>query len=189
MNWDAAAAESRAVLEHVYGPLRLAIEQTAAEMVGCLRAGGKVLCCGNGGSAADAQHLAAELVNRFLLNRRPYAGLALTTDTSVLTSVGNDFGFEQAFEKQVQALGRRGDLLVGFSTSGNAENVLRAFAAAREAGLRTLAITGGTGGRLAAVSDRVLSIACTRHTPRIQEGHLYVLHLLCEIVEAELAKA
>jgi D-sedoheptulose 7-phosphate isomerase len=188
MDWLSILAENRRVAEYVTHDLRPAADQAAARLVACLRAGGKVMACGNGGSAADAQHLAAELVNRFLLERRPYAALALTTDSSVLTSVGNDYAFEQVFEKQVRALGRPGDVLVVFSTSGNSPNVLRAVEAAREAGIPTIGFLGGSGGRMQSRVDLPLTVACSTHTPRIQEGHLLLLHLLCERVEAELAE-
>ena len=176
-------ADYRAVADAIFGPLRPAIEAAADDLVAAVRAGHKVLFCGNGGSAADAQHFAGEFINRFLLERRPYAGLALTTDTSVLTAIGNDYGYDQVFEKQILALGRPGDVLVAISTSGNAANVCRAARAAKAAGLRTLAMTGGTGGQLAGLADRVLSLACTPSTPRIQEGHQLMMHLMCESVE------
>ena len=145
--------------------------------------GGKLLIFGNGGSAADAQHIAAEMVNRFLRNRRPYAAIALTTDSSILTSVGNDFDFDQVFEKQVQALGRPGDVLVGISTSGNSRNVIRAVDAANALGLHTIGMLGGTGGALQAKVGLPLTVSCTPHTPRIQEGHLLMVHLICERIE------
>jgi len=186
MNWDRLEADSLAVLREIAGPLRPAIEAAAEELSACLLAGGRILLCGNGGSAADAQHMAAELVNRFLRNRRPYAAVALTTDTSILTSIGNDFGFDDIFAKQVIALGRSGDVLVAFSTSGASENVCRAAEAARAAGMRTIAISGGTGGRLAGMADRCLCIASTSHTPRVQEGHQLILHILCERIEERM---
>ena len=150
--------------------------------------GGKLLIFGNGGSAADAQHLAAEFVNRFLINRRPLPALALTTDSSVLTAIGNDFSFDQVFVKQVQALGRPEDLALGISTSGTSANVVKGMQAAREIGMRTAALTGGTlrpGGDLAALCDLVLNVP-TDATPHIQETHLWIEHLLCEIVEKQL---
>ncbi len=183
MDWNTIAADVLEVAHLVLGPLQPEIERAARRMADTLQAGGKVLVCGNGGSAADAQHLAGELVNRFLMERRPYACVALTTDSSVLTSVGNDYDFSQVFEKQVQALGRPGDLLVGISTSGQAANVRKAFQAARVIGVQTLAFTGGDGGALAPLADQVISISCTRRTPRIQEGHLLVMHTLCERLE------
>ncbi len=187
MNWDAIAADSLAVAHEVLTRLRAPVEAVAEELAAALRAGGKLLLCGNGGSAADAQHMAGELAHRFLRDRAPFAAVALTTDTSILTAVGNDTDFAFVFEKQVLALGRPGDWLVGFSTSGGAANVCRAFEAARSHGLQTLAIVGGDGGRLAGLADRTLCVACTKATPRIQEGHQLLLHLLCERIEEELA--
>ena len=150
--------------------------------------GGKLLIFGNGGSAADAQHLAAEFVNRFLINRRPLPALALTTDSSVLTAIGNDFSFDQVFVKQVQALGRPEDLALGISTSGTSANVVKGMQAAREIGMRTAALTGGTvrpGGDLAALCDLVLNVPADA-TPHIQETHLWIEHVLCEIVEKQM---
>ncbi len=150
--------------------------------------GGTLLIFATGGRAADAQHLAAEFVNRFLINRRPLPALALTTDSSVLTAIGNDFSFDQVFVKQVQALGRPEDLALGISTSGTSANVVKGMQAAREIGMRTAALTGGTlrpGGDLAAICDLVLNVP-TDATPHIQETHLWIEHLLCEIVEKQL---
>ncbi|HMP77107.1 MAG TPA: D-sedoheptulose 7-phosphate isomerase [Kiritimatiellia bacterium] len=189
MNWDQLAVDHLAVVDQVFNELRPEIEAVADDLAACLRAGGKILLCGNGGSAGDAQHIAGELVNRFLKERRPYAAIALTTDTSVLTAVGNDYSFDQVFEKQVQALGRAGDVLIAISTSGNAANVLRAAQAARDAGMRVIAMTGGTGGKLASLAHRCLSISCTRLTPRIQEGHLLVFHAFCELLEEKMEQA
>ena len=189
MNWDGLAEACRAVTHEVATRLRPEIERAGAELAECLRAGGKLLICGNGGSAADAQHMSGELVNRFLRNRRPYAAIALSTDASVVTSIGNDFGFAGVFEKQVQALGRPGDVLVAFSTSGNSENVVRARRAARAGGLRTVALSGGTGGRMRELADRLLCVTASAGTPRIQEGHEVIMHALCEIVEETLEGA
>lgn len=189
MNWDNIAVEHLAVVDQVFNELRPRVEEAAEELARCLKNGGKILVCGNGGSAGDAQHIAGELVNRFLRNRKPYAGIALTTDSSVLTAIGNDFSFDQVFEKQVQALGRPGDVLIAISTSGQAANVLRAVQAARAQGLRTIAMTGGTGGALAPSVDLCLSVSCTRHTPRIQEGHLLIFHAFCELLEEKMESA
>ena len=183
MNWDHIAVDYLAVADQVFNELRPAIEQLTREMAGRLKAGGKVMLCGNGGSAADAQHIAGELLNRFLKERRPYAALALSTDTSTLTAIGNDYGFDQVFEKQVQGLGRPGDMLLVISTSGNAPNVCRAVQAARKQGIYTVALTGGTGGQVAGLVDACLSISCTKSTPRIQEGHELIFHLFCEHLE------
>ena len=183
MNLDRIAEEYLAVAHEIFGPMRHSITEASRDIVHCLRAGKKIMFCGNGGSAADAQHFAAEFVNRFLLEREPYAGLSLTTDTSNMTSIGNDFGFEHTFAKQVVALGQSGDMLVGISTSGNAENILRAIAAGKSLDIAILALTGGGGGELAKVADRVLSVESTTHVPRIQEGHQLIMHLICEQVE------
>jgi|LSQX01.3.fsa_nt_gb D-sedoheptulose 7-phosphate isomerase len=187
MDWDQFAEGHLDVAHEVLTRLRPEIEAVAAGMAACVRAGGKVLACGNGGSAADAQHFAAELVNRFQRERRPYAALALTTDSSVLTSIANDYDFEQVFSKQVEALGRAGDVLLAISTSGNAANVCRAVAAAKAAGLRTVALCGGTGGDLAPLCDQQLRITSSEVTARIQEGHLMILHALCGLIEEQLA--
>ncbi len=158
------------------------------QMVMTIRRGGKILLFGNGGSAADAQHMAAEFVNRFLINRRPMAALALTTDSSVLTSIANDFSFDEIFVKQVQALGKPEDLALGISTSGGSVNVLKAMEVAREIGMVTAALTGGLagdGGAVGRASDFVLNVPSDM-TPHIQETHLWVEHLLCELVEKEI---
>ena len=153
-----------------------------------LKAGGKALACGNGGSAADAQHFAAELVNRFERERPPLAAVALTTDTSTLTSIANDYAWQQVFSKQVRAIGRKGDVLLAISTSGNSGNVLDAVQAAHETGVQVVALTGAGGGKIAAALDsRDVSI-CVPHkvTARIQEVHLLVLHCLCDAIDQQL---
>ena len=157
-------------------------------MAGALRAGGKILACGNGGSAADAQHFAAELVNRFERERPPLAGPALTTDSSTLTSIGNDYGYEQVFEKQLRALGRKGDVLLAISTSGNSANVIAAMRAARELGLQIVALTGNGGGKMAALLATGDVHVCVPHkrTMRIQEVHLLALHCLCDGIDSQL---
>ncbi|MBM4300563.1 MAG: D-sedoheptulose 7-phosphate isomerase [Deltaproteobacteria bacterium] len=146
------------------------------------KSGGKVLIFGNGGSAADAQHLAAEFVNRFQVERPPLAALALTTDTSILTAVANDYDFKEIFAKQVRALGRPGDLAWGISTSGNSANVVAGLETARALGLKTLALSGGDGGPVAAASDAAL-IVPSRNTPRVQEVHITIGHVLCDLVD------
>jgi D-sedoheptulose 7-phosphate isomerase len=157
-------------------------------MAGSLRSGGKVLACGNGGSAADAQHFAAELVNRFERERPPLAGLALTTDSSALTSIANDYGYDQVFEKQVRALGRRGDVLLAISTSGNSASVVAAMRAARELGVGVVALTGRGGGKMAEHLGPGDVHVCVPHerTMRIQEAHLLVLHCLCDGIDTLL---
>lgn len=151
-------------------------------IVDALKSDNKILIFGNGGSAADAQHMAAEFVNRFLIDRRPLAAIALTTDTSILTSIGNDFSFDDIFVKQIQALGRPGDLALGISTSGNSPNVVGAIETAKTMDIRTVCLTGGSGGRLKEIAELVLNVP-TPKTPHIQEVHLWVEHLVCQLVD------
>ena len=165
-------------------PIARGIELMAA----ALRAGGKILACGNGGSAADAQHFAAELVNRFERERPPLASIALTTDSSALTSIANDYSYEQVFAKQLRALGRKGDVLLAISTSGNSGSVLAAMQAARELGVAVVALTGRGGGKMAehlAPGDVHVCVPHAR-TMRIQEVHLLVLHCLCDGIDTQL---
>ena len=154
-------------------------------LVECLRSGHKILVFGNGGSASQAQHFASELVNRFLQERPPLAALALTTDTSALTSIANDADYEQAFSRQVEALGSPGDVALGLSTSGNSPNVIKALKKSREMGLVTVALTGRTGGLLVDLADHLLDVPSDA-TPRIQEVHLLLLHLMAEDLENRL---
>lgn len=162
------------------------IARVAALTAETLRAGGKLLFCGNGGSAADAQHLATEYVVRFRRNRAPLAAVALTTDTSLLTAAGNDFGFDAIFERQVRALGRPGDVLFLHSTSGESENLLKAAIAARELGIRTVAMLARGGGRLAGLVDTPV-IVPTDNGAHAQELHLAIGHAICDLVESEFA--
>jgi len=164
------------------------IARAALLMSAALKAGGKIMSCGNGGSAADAQHFAAELVNRFERERAPLAGLALTTDSSALTSIGNDYSYDLVFEKQLRALGRKGDVLLAISTSGNSASVLAAIRAARELGVAVVALTGNGGGKMAALLDAADVHICVPHTRtmRIQEVHLLTLHCLCDGIDSEL---
>ena len=159
------------------------ILRQADDMAERLRRGCRILVCGNGGSAADAQHLAAELSGRYLKERRALAGIALTTDTSALTAIGNDYGFDQIFSRQVEALGRPGDLLIGISTSGNSPNVLLAVEAAKRLGLHTLGLLGRDGGKLKDQVDDALVVSSTV-TARIQEVHQMVYHFWCEALDA-----
>lgn len=161
-------------------------EKALQAMCACLRSGGKILVCGNGGSAAQAQHFAAELVNKFSLVRPAYAAIALTTDTSALTSIANDEEFRVVFSRQVEALGRNGDMVLALSTSGNSPSVTAALETARERGLKTVALTGEGGGLLASLGDYLLDVPSTS-TPRIQEVHLVLLHLLAEEIELRLS--
>ncbi|HTV81318.1 MAG TPA: D-sedoheptulose 7-phosphate isomerase [Acidobacteriaceae bacterium] len=178
-----AIAEHLAVIEALGGQQPV-LERVAAEMAQALLRGNKVLWCGNGGSAADSQHLAAELVGRFRRERRAMPSIALTTDTSILTAIGNDYGYEQVFRRQVEALCVAGDVLVGLSTSGNSRNVCLALAEARALGALTVAFTGAGGGAMKQIADIVLCIP-SRDTARIQEGHILCGHMLCDWVELE----
>lgn len=157
----------------------------AEDMAERLKRGCRILVCGNGGSAADAQHFAAELSGRFVKERRALGGIALTTDTSALTAIGNDYGFDRIFARQVEALGRPGDLLVGISTSGNSPNIILAVEAAKQLGIRTLGLLGRDGGKLKALVDDALVVA-SPVTARVQEVHLMVYHFWCEAIEAKL---
>ena len=188
MDWDVFAEGHLDAAHEVLTTMRPAIEAVAAGMAERIRQGGKVMVCGNGGSAADAQHFAAELINRFMRERRPYAGMALTTDSSVLTSIANDYAFAQVFSKQVEALGRKGDVLLAISTSGNAENVCCAVEMAKKTDIWTVALCGGKGGALAKLADEVLCVASSGVTARIQEGHIMIIHALCQIIEEKMAE-
>ncbi len=167
------------------GPGAAAIAQAGELLVRVLAGGGQVLVFGNGGSAADAQHFAAELVGRFVRTRRGWPAVALSTDTSVLTSVANDFGFETVFARQVEALGRPGDLAVGITTSGASPNVVRALETARARGLQTIALTGNDGGAAGRIAGVHVNVPETV-TARVQEAHMTVLHLLCAFVDREV---
>jgi D-sedoheptulose 7-phosphate isomerase len=163
------------------------IEKAAETIICSLKAGHKVLVFGNGGSAADSQHFAAELVGRFKKERRPMPAIALTTNTSILTAVANDYGYEATFARQVEALGKKGDVAVGISTSGSARNVIEGIKMAKGCGLSTVGITGGDGGKLKEMCDIVIT-AGSRDTARIQEAHITVIHVLCELVERWMLK-
>jgi D-sedoheptulose 7-phosphate isomerase len=158
------------------------LKRIAEEMTRAVFAGNKVLWCGNGGSAADSQHMAAELMGRFRRERRGIASIALTTDTSILTAIGNDYGYERVFARQVEALCAKGDVVVGLSTSGNSKNVCAALETAQKLGAFTVALTGAGGGAMASIADIALAIA-SKDTARIQEGHNLCGHMLCDWVE------
>ena len=162
------------------------LEQAVDLVAAALKAGHKVLLFGNGGSAADAQHVAAEFVGRFLIERRPLPAIALTTDTSALTAIGNDYGFDEVFARQVRALGQKGDVALVISTSGRSPNVLKAVAACREIGIRTVGLTGGDGGDLAKAVDVSLRVSASKLSARIQETHILIGHVLCELVDRRL---
>jgi D-sedoheptulose 7-phosphate isomerase len=165
-----------------------AIVAAAEVMVQCLRSGGKLLFFGNGGSAADAQHLAAEFVGRFVLERRGLPAVALTTDSSILTAVGNDYGFDRVFSRQIEALGAPGDVAIGLSSSGNSPNVIAAIKEAKKQNLQTIGLAGKDGGELAKCVHIPITVACS-NTARVQECHIAIGHLLCELVENELSGA
>jgi D-sedoheptulose 7-phosphate isomerase len=164
------------------------VARAAEILIGALREGGKIMIFGNGGSAADAQHIAAELVNRLNRDHPPIAAIALTTDTSIITSIANDTTFDELFERQVLALGKAGDAVLAISTSGNSPNVLRAVAAARRLGIHTIALAGKDGGQITAISDLALVVG-SKSTQRIQETHITIGHILCELIEDALYPA
>lgn len=180
--------EGSDVLRQTANCLSSEIVTVAEQIIGVLHAGGKVLICGNGGSAADSQHFAAELVGRFRRERPSWAAIALTVDASILTSLGNDFGFEQIFARQVQALGRPGDILVAISTSGSSKNVLAAVKVATTKGVKTIGMTGAGSSQLESMVDFHLPIPST-NTAFIQQGHMAVIHILCGLIEDSLASS
>ena len=161
------------------------INTVADIMVATLRSGGKVLWCGNGGSAADAQHLAAELSGRFYYDRQPLNSDALHCNTSFLTAAANDYGYDLAYARLLKCIASKGDILVGISTSGNSQNIINAFAVAREMGITTVAMTGKTGGKMATTADYLINVPST-DTPRIQEAHITIGHAICEQIEATM---
>jgi len=154
-------------------------------LTAALKSGNKILIFGNGGSAADAQHIAAEFVNRFIIERPPLPAIALTTDTSIITSIGNDYDFSEIFAKQIRALGQAGDVAWGISTSGKSANVVRGLETAKKKGLVTIGLTGGDGGDIARIVDYAL-IVSSRNTPRVQEVHIAVGHVICEMIDYKL---
>lgn len=164
-----------------------AIERAAQVSIDCLEAGGTLFFFGNGGSAADSQHVAAEFIGRFQKERRALAAIALTTDTSVLTCLANDYSYDIVFSRQLEGLGRKGDVAFGISTSGKSKNVLKAFETAKARGITTVAFTGGHGGPAAAIAD-VSVIVPSLVTARVQESHIAIFHAICEVVEDSLAK-
>ncbi|HEX4823360.1 MAG TPA: D-sedoheptulose 7-phosphate isomerase [Candidatus Polarisedimenticolaceae bacterium] len=182
----AALDEHRRTAEAMATALAADIETVASAIIASYRRGGKLLVMGNGGSAADAQHFAAELVGRYRRERRALPALALTVDPSAVTSIANDYGYDEVFARQVRAHARAGDVAVGISTSGNSENVCRGLQAARAAGAVTVVLGGGEGGRMRALADHAI-LAPTESTPRIQECHIAIIHVLCDLVEEELA--
>lgn len=182
--------ETRQVLSAMLADhtLQARLEQAVLACIKSLNEGGKILLAGNGGSAADAQHIAGEFVSRFAFDRPGLPAIALTTDTSILTAVGNDYGFEKLFARQVQAHGRKGDVFIGYSTSGKSPNVLLAFEEARARGLVCIGLTGNRGGPMRTLCEHLLEVP-SADTPKIQEGHLVLGHILCGLVENAIFKA
>ena len=168
--------------------LRRSIAAAAQACVDSLKAGGKVLLAGNGGSAADAQHIAGELVSRFAFDRPGLAAVAMTTDTSILTAIGNDYGYEKLFSRQLQALARPGDVFIAYSTSGQSPNILRALELAREMSMTSIGFTGNRGGSMDTLCSHLLAVP-SADTPKIQEGHLVLGHILCGLIERAMFKA
>ena len=177
--------DSIAVKQEAEKTLPDLVAQGVLAMTSCLQSGGKVMACGNGGSAADAQHFAAELMGRFERERQELAAIALTTDSSILTAVGNDYSYDEVFSKQVRGLGKKGDVLLAISTSGNSKNVVKAIEAAKKIGIKIIALTGNGGGKIATLLDKddIHLCAPSSRTARIQETHLVLLHGLCDGVD------
>lgn len=178
---------SAGLLQAVAEKMAPQIAEVAQRTIACLRQGGKIALCGNGGSASQAQHLAGEIVGRFRRERPALAALALTSDTAVLTAIGNDYGYAEVFRRQVTGLLKPGDMLIALSTSGSAENILRAVEQARSQGVYTVGLTGENGGKLASVADLCLRVPHSQ-TSTVQEAHLAIGHVLCELIEAALAE-
>jgi len=184
-------AESLAVKQAAMDQLIPAIEQAGLTMAECLREGHKILSCGNGGSAADAQHFSSELLNRFEMERPPLPAIALTTDSSTLTSIANDYSYDDIYAKQIKALGEAGDVLLAISTSGNSANIVRAIDAAQDRGMTIIALTGHDGGEMAPAllgADTEIRVPSER-TARIQEVHLLIIHCLCDVIDGSLFPA
>lgn len=161
------------------------IKEVALKLIACYKNGGKTLLAGNGGSAADAQHIAGEFVSRFYFDREGIPSIALTTDTSILTAIGNDYGYEKLFSRQLQAQGKKGDIFIGISTSGNSKNILEALQMCKEKGILSVGLTGLSGGKMDELCDYCIKVP-SNETPRIQEAHILIAHILCAIVEEEL---
>jgi D-sedoheptulose 7-phosphate isomerase len=187
---SAQIAESQRVMAAMLADdgLITTLEAATQACIGCLKNGGKILLAGNGGSAADAQHIAGEFVSRFAFDRPGLPAIALTTDSSILTAIGNDYGYEKLFTRQVQAHGNKGDIFIGYSTSGKSPNIIKAFEEARARGLICIGLTGNRGGPMRDLCDFVLEVPSS-DTPKIQEGHAVLGHILCGLVESALFKA
>lgn len=177
--YDESLAAKKAFIENNIEKIIKACEMIA----GGIKQGHKLLICGNGGSAADAQHMAAEMIGRMLIERNPLPALALTTDTSNITAIANDYSYEAIFEKQVQGLGQKGDVLLAISTSGNSKNVIKAVEAAKVKGMTTISLTGGSGGKLKELCDLNLNVELGKNSSRIQETHIFVVHSLVDVMD------
>ncbi len=178
--------ESISVKETLLEQTKL-IEKVAIEIITAYKKGNKILICGNGGSAADSQHMAAELVGRFKKERKGLPAIALTTDTSILTAIGNDYGYDKVFSRQVEAHGQKGDIFIGISTSGNSKNIIEAINIAKEKNMIVICLLGGSGGLIKSMCDIDITIN-SKNTPRIQESHETIIHILCDLIEKELFK-
>lgn len=174
------------VIKNTIASKNLNIEKAANEIIRSLRLGGKLIIFGNGGSAADAQHMAAEFSGRFLINRKALAAIALTTDTSAITAIANDFGYEEIFSRQIEAICSKNDIVLGITTSGNSINIINGIKAAKKIGCSSIALTGNGGGDVGDIVDTLIDIP-SKDTPRIQEMHILVIHILCGIAEKELS--
>jgi D-sedoheptulose 7-phosphate isomerase len=183
----AALEDHRRVADAMLATLVARIGEAAQQVAACYQNGGKVLAMGNGGSAADAQHFVAELVGRYKRERRALPAIALTVDPSIVTAVSNDYGYEEVFARQVRAHAQSRDVIFGISTSGNSENVCRALEAGRASGAYTIALGGGTGGRMKNLADLAIVVP-SADTPRIQEAHITMIHIICELVDEVLAQ-
>ena len=187
---------TKAIIEHFEESIRVkqsflrdnleTLTQAIDTVVRAFQSGNKLLLFGNGGSAADAQHIAAEFVNRFLIERPPLPAIAFTTDTSVLTSIANDYSYNEVFAKQVQALGKEGDVAIAISTSGNSSNVIAAINACKKSKITTIGLTGGKGGQMVGKVDFLLSVSESRNSARIQETHILIGHVICDLVDQKL---
>ena len=179
--------ENRRVIQNLLSDQGLAsIEKAAGNIIGSLEAGGKVIVFGNGGSAADSQHMVAEFVGRFKKERRAIPAIALTTNTSTITALSNDYGYEISFKRQIEALAKKADIAIGISTSGMAKNVIDALREAKKRGLATIALAGKDGGKIKSIADLAI-VVTSNNTPRIQEAHILIIHILCELVENNLS--
>ncbi|MBI1362737.1 MAG: SIS domain-containing protein [Proteobacteria bacterium] len=178
-------ASHLSVTETFFNEVAAELDAFADDVVACMNSGNKVMLCGNGGSAADAQHIAAEFVGRFVKDRPSLPSIALTTDTSALTAIGNDYGYDEVFSRQVAGLGQKGDILIGISTSGNSKNVIRAFEVAQEKGIMCVLLAGRDGGAAVKYADKAFVV---RHnvTAQIQECHIMFLHTMCSLMEAKM---